>query len=207
MKVWQRSSKGLELGRAVLIWRHRATGRFLNKIFSWFLGGFVMGLLASILFDAIGLSDQALYAGRLVFFVVFIAGSISAFFRNMVYGLHYRVTPWALLHIRPLCGIEAWTGSAEGWNRGDRIEYLPWEQIKSVEESEGNLVLTLKNENVVSVGVAPVRAIWVPTADGGMEKRNSAKGWWSGSAQLDKEALKLILQKIRDIKKSATSKS
>jgi hypothetical protein len=207
MKVWQRSKKETDFGRVLLIWRHRASGRFFSKIFSWLLGGFVMGLLASILFDTIGLEDQAIHAGRIVFFAVFIIGVISAFFRNLVYGLHYRITQKALLHIRPLCGIEAWSGAGKCCFLDDRTEYLPWEQIKSVDESEGNLVLTLKDDNVVNLGVVPVRALWVPTADGSMEKRAPAKGMWSRSAQLDKEALKLVLQKAREIKKAAATKS
>jgi hypothetical protein len=40
-----------------------------------------------------------------------------------------------------------------------------------------------------------------------MEKRTSAQGGWKSSAELDKEAHKLIVQKIRDLKKNTTAKN
>ena len=207
MKLWQRGSLTTDFGPLLLIWRHRASGRFFSKIYSWLLGGFVMGLLASILFDAIGLGGFSLYAGRITFFVVFILGVLSAFFRNLAYGLDYRITRNALLHVRPLCSIESLLPADGKLRKGDRIDYLPWEEIKSVNEAGGALSLTLKEGQVVELGVVPVLALWLPTPEGGIEKRTSAQGGWKSSAELDKEALKLIVQKIRDLKKSTTSKT
>lgn len=207
MKVWQRGSTETDFGPLLLIWRHRATGRFYGKIFSWLLGGFVMGLLASIFFNAIGLGELSLRAGRILFFLVFILGVISAFFRYVIYGLHYRITQKGLLHVRPLCGIEKLRPAGEKLLRGDRIEFLPWDEVKSAGEAGGVLTLTLKEGQLVELGVVPVLALWLLTADGGMEKRTSAEGGWKSSAELDKESLKLIVQKIRDLKKSSASKT
>lgn len=206
MKIWQRSDKNSDLGKTLLIWRHRAVGRFFSKIFSWLLGGFVMGLLAAILCDLFNIRNEVFYA-RLVFFVVFFAGVISSFFRNLVYGLHYRISDKGLLHVRPLWGLESGQSAELVRRPGDRIEYLGWQQIKSAEEAEGKLLLSLVDESVLTVDVAPVIALWHPTADGGMEKRSSAAGLWHRSAALDKEALKLVVQKIRDAKKAAAAKS
>jgi len=207
MKLWQRGSLETDFGPLLLIWRHRAAGRFYSKIFSWLLGGFVLGLLASITFNAIGLGGFSLSAGRITFFVVFILGVVSAFFRNLAYGLDYRITQKALLHVRPLCGIERLRPAGGKLRKGDRIDYLPWEEIKSVNEAGGALALTLKEGQVVELGVDPVLALWLPTPDGGMEKRTSAQGGWKSSAELDKEAHKLIVQKIRDLKKNTTAKN
>ncbi|HOT96841.1 MAG TPA: hypothetical protein PLN61_01455 [bacterium] len=206
MKVWQRSKK-MEFGKTLLIWRHRAAGRFGGKIFSWLLSGFVLGLLGAVLLNALGMEAQASqFAGRVIFFTVFILGCISAWFRNLVYGLHYRITPQALLYVRPLCGIEA-LRSGELLHRGDRIEFIPWDEIKSVDEMDGALALTLRNGAQISIGVTPVIALWTPTADGGMEKRIPLGGPGKKSTPLDKEALKLILQKIREIKKTAAARA
>jgi hypothetical protein len=205
MQIWQRSDKGSDLGTTLLVWRHRDVGRFISKIFSWLLGGFVLGLLTAILCDFFGIPNETGYA-RVLFFVVFIGGVIGAFFHNLVYGLHYRVTDKALLYVRPLFGIESAQESGLVRRPGDRIEYLPWEQIKSAEEAEGGLFLHMKDDKTVRLGVTPVVAVWLPTADGGMEKRTSAQGLWHRSAALDKETLKLVIQKIRDIKKSAAAR-
>jgi len=206
MKVWQRS-KEREFGKILLMPAEDSAGRFAGKIFSWLLSGFVLGLLAAVLCDAVGLSAESLLAGRIVFFAVFIIGTISAWLRNVVYGLQYRITPKALLYVRPLCGFEALCGRGEQLRRGDRLEIIPWDQIKSVDEAEGALALTLRDGYQISVGVTPVIALWTPTADGAMEKRISLEGRGQKSTQLDKESLKLILQKIRDIKKSAATKA
>ncbi len=207
MKVWQRS-KNREFGKTQLIWRHRAAGRFAGKIFSWLLSGFVLGLLGAVFLNGLGMeAHTAQYAGRVVFFAVFVVGCISAWFRNLVYGLHYRITPQALLFVQPLCGIEALRSGGEQLLRGDRVEFIPWEEIKSADETEGALTLTLKDGYQISVGVTPVNALWTPTADGGMEKRIPLGGAGKQNGPLDKEALKLILQKIREIKKSAAARA
>jgi hypothetical protein len=207
MKVWQRSTKKSDFGKVLLIWHHRAVSRFSSKIFSWLLGGFVLGLLASILFNAIGLGDYSIVAGRVTFFVVFIAGVIGALLHNLIHGLQYRITANALLYIRPVCALEGSAGTAEKLKLCDRVEFIPWDEVKSVDESNGILILNMKDGAQVSVGIAPVLALHTPTADGGMEKRSSAAGVWKTNQQLDKESIKLVVQKIRDIKKTTTSKT
>lgn len=207
MKIWHRS-KGENFGQTLLAWRHQSTGRFINKIGSWLLGGFVMGILASIFFKMIGLADLGLYAGRAVFFLVFFLGVLSAFFRNIVHGLEYRITEKALLHVQPLCGIESLTKfvAAALRMRWERVTFLPWEEIKSVQDQEGHLHLTLKGDTTVSIQVTPVRSIDIASGGNAFEQRTHDRGFFGHDAGFDKETVKLIVQRIRDIKKQAASK-
>ncbi len=207
MKLWHRS-KGENFGKTLLAWRHQSTGRFVNKIGSWLLGGFVMGILASILLNTMGLPDSGKYAGRIVFFLVFFFGVVSAFFRNVVYGLHYRITEKALIHIQPFCGLEKLLQpNAEGVRlRWDRVVYLTWEEIKAVQDAEGSITLNLKSDDAVQLQVAPVRSLSVVSGGNALEERTHARGLFGHDPVFDKEAVKLIVQRIREIKKQATGK-
>ena len=206
MRVWLRSNRQTDFGKNLLIWRHRAVNRFVGKIFSWLLGGFVMGLLASILLNGLGLGNHSLFAGRLVFFLVFIAGVISAIFHNLIYGLEFRITQKALLHVRPLFSFLSGGRPAERCHPFDRVEFIPWEEIKSVDESAGALAITLKQGYQLSLGVTPLLSLWTLAVNGVLEKHVPTAGIKKQDGKGDKEALKLIVQKIRDISKTATIK-
>jgi len=204
MKVWHKDTK-IETGKTLLTWRHRAVDRFIMKVGSWILGAFVMGLLAAIAMHTINWDGPAQDVGRLTFVVVLIIGSLSAFYRHVYYGLHYRLSEKALVAIRPFCGFEGLLRllgiNEAGW--GYKSEYLKWEEIREAKEDKGSLSLQLKDQDEpLKIGVAPVRALELPLAGQGSEKRRNSGGLFGTDVNLNKETLRLIVQKIREIKKA-----
>jgi len=208
MKVWQKD-KNINFGKTLLAWRHRSVSRFIMKKGSWLLGAFVFGLLTSIFFHTIQQDSLAQNMGRIAFAVVLITGILSAFFRHIYYGLYYRITEKALVAIRPFCGFErlmAWVGSPDKAPLS-KLEYLPWEDIKEVKDEKGSLLLVLKDQDEpLQIGVAPVRALLLPLADGEGEQRTNRGGIFGKDNHLDKETIRLVVQKIREVKKSGTGK-
>jgi hypothetical protein len=204
MKVWHKDTK-IETGKILLIWRHRAVGHFIMKVGSWILGAFVTGLLAAIAMHTINWDAPAQDMGRLTFVVVLVVGSLSAFFRHIYYGLHYRLTEKALVAVRPFCGFEGLLrllGIDEtAW--GSKSEYLKWEEIRDAKDEKGVLILQLKDQDEpLKIGVAPVRALELALAGQDSEKRRNSGGMFGTDANLDKETIRLIVQKIREIKKA-----
>ena len=200
MKTWQKA-KNEDLGRPLFIWRHRAISRFLTKIFTWLLGGFVSGILTAIFFAAIGLPEVAQLAARIVFFVVFILGLISAFFRNVYHGIEYRITDKAIVHIKPWCGIESINrilGSEEK-PFGQQVEFIGWEKAKEMKDQENSLVMVLKEkEDTVTIGVAPVASycnVVENTAPVSFPKL------FVSDEKVNKAVLKQVVQKARDAKR------
>ncbi|MBN2410395.1 hypothetical protein JXQ31_01810 [candidate division KSB1 bacterium] len=201
MKTWQKV-KDKDFGKSLFIWRHRAISRFFTKIFTWLLGGFVSGILTSIFFLAVGLPDVSLTAARIVFFAVFLIGVISAFFRNVYNGLEYRITENALVHVKPMCGIESIgriLGSAEK-PFGQQFEYISWERAKEIKDENDTFMMILKDrEEAAVIGVAPVASycnvgenaapVYFPKLFASDEKAN-------------KTVLKQIVQKARDVRKT-----
>lgn len=208
MKVWHKG-KHEELGRVLLGWRHRAVGRFIMKIGSWLLGAIVMGLLAAISLHAIGQDAIAQQGGRITFFLVFIIGVVSAFFRHVYYGLYYQIREKALVAVRPFCGFERFL-TADGQidqSIGTKLDYLPWDQIKDAKEVGGKLHLVIKDyKEPLKIGVSPVRALLLPLSDGRLERRSNQGGLLARDNSLDKETMRLILQKIREVKKAMSGK-
>ncbi len=209
MKVWHKD-KQKDFGRMLLGWRHRAVGRFIMKIGSWILGAFVMGILSAIaLYVILQNAIAAQQGGRITFFVVLIIGIISAFFRHIYYGLYYRICEKALVAVRPFCGFEQLicpNGEIEK-AFGTKLEYIPWESIKEVREKDGKLLLVLKEyKEPLKISVAPVRALLLPQRDGQVEKRSNQGGLFGKDISLDKETMRLVLQKIRETKRSSPSK-
>ena len=203
MKAWQKQ-KNEDLGRPLFIWRHRAISRFFTKIFTWLLGGFVSGIMTSIFFLAIGLPDLSLLAARVVFFVVFIFGVISAFFRNVYHGIEYRITDKAIVHVKPWSGIESigrFFGSEEK-PFGQQAEFISWERTKEIKDQENSLVLVLKDkEDTVVAGVAPV-ASYLNVVEN-KAPVNFPKLFVSDE-KVNKTVLKQVVQMARDAKRSKT---
>ncbi|MBN2355240.1 hypothetical protein JXO59_03965 [candidate division KSB1 bacterium] len=208
MKVWQKDRKS-DFGVTLLEWRHRAVGRFIMKIGSWLLGAFVMGLLAAIALHAIGQDAIAQNGARIAFVVVFIIGVLSAFYRHIYYGLHYQIREKALVSVRPICGFETLISRTSQVDKafGTKLEYLPWSQIKDVKEEKGNLLLLIKDyQDPLKIGVAPVRALQSSVSEEKSGPRLNSGGIFGKDINLDKEAIRLIIQKIREAKKSAGGK-
>ncbi len=203
MKTWQKV-KNKDFGKPIFIWRYRAINRFFTKIFTWLLGGFVTGILTSIFFLAVGLPDVSLAAARIVFFVVFIFGLISAFFRNVYYGLEYRITETALVHVKPMCGIESIgriLGSVEK-PFGQQFEYISWERTKELKDENNTFMMILKdNEEATIIGVAPVAGY---CNVGENEAPVYFPKLFVSDEKVNKTVLKQIVQKARDARKART---
>ncbi len=201
MKAWQKQ-KNEDLGKPLFIWRHRAVNRFFTKIFTWILGGFVSGILTSIFFLAMGLPDYSLIAARIVFFVVFILGVISAFFRNVYYGIEYRITEKAIAHVKPMYGIESIgkTLGSEEKPFGQQVEFIAWEKAKEMKEQENSFVMVLKEkEETVIIDVAPVASY---CNVGENEVPVNFPKLFVSDEKLNKTVLKQVVQKARDAKKA-----
>jgi len=203
MKKWHKSN-GMDLGRMLLRWRHRDVRRFYMKMLSWLLAAFIMGILTSIVCVTFGLYDQALSLSRLVFFLTLAGGLINSFFIWTVVGPEHRIYENAFVAVRPLIGYAPW---AEKWGSvekplGARLEHLAWEEIKEARSQDGQLVLILKKElQELPIGVAPVLML-----DQISTVKYADKKAGNQDDQLNRETIKLILQKIREIKKTANPK-
>jgi hypothetical protein len=208
MKAWHKV-KQETFGEAMLVWRHRATNRFFMKIFSWLLGGYVIGILISILVDTFGEAALAPKAGRSAFLLAFALGVINAFFVNVYNGLKYQVMENALVSSKSLLGVEAFERmfGAFGHLIGNRQEYILWNEIKEMKDEQNALALTLKeDESVALVGVAPVLKLEIYNGGQKQETRvrhNGKFASFSNDEVLDKEALRLILLRAREAKKQA----
>lgn len=194
MKIW-RKSRERDFGQLYLTWRHRSGKRFFMKIGTWILGGFVIGILTSIVMHFLGLDDYAINAARLAFFISWGLGVMNAYLRNLYYGYEYRVTEKALLAVRPLVGLES-INKQLGKTLGQKYEYLPWSEIKDAKEEETDLALSLKNiDEMVKLGVS---VVIFPDGRRVETDRNSSG---SGEKKHSPEAARIIAQKIREVKK------
>ena len=198
MKVWQKQ-KNKDLGKTLFSWRYRATNRFFTKIFTWLLGGFVSGILTSIIFLIIGLPAYSAMSARIVFFVVLILGVIGAFFRYIYYGIEYRITEKALVQPNLLFGSALNRPETDTISVGSRAEYIPWDIVKEIADQEGVMLLTIKErEEPLAIGVAPVTG-YSPAAP---EESAGFPKVFKRNEKLDKEVLKKVVQKARDTKKT-----
>jgi len=200
MKLWRRGKK-IDLGETLVVWHHRAVNRFTMKIFTWLLGGFVSGMLTAILLAAFGFADIAQIAARIVFFLVFIAGAAGSFYRNVYFGLEYRLTDRALVSVRPQLGTQVIGQLFGGSERpfAHHLEYINLEEVKDLSEEEGNLLATLKQDRgSLTLGIAPVVSL---KSSGSVRKAHG--GAFSRDDELDKEAIRLIMQKAREAKRQS----
>ncbi len=204
MKIWHKLADA-DPGPIVFRWRHCHARRFYNKIFSWILAAFMMGMLTSIVCALIGIHDQALFFSRIVFFITLAVGLINSWFIHAVFGLEFRLTQKAFVAVRPMIGWLPWAEKLGTPDKplGARFEYLSWEEIKEAREQEGDLILVLK-KNLEEVGVSVSPVSWIN--DGG-RIRTAEKPVSGKTENLDRETLKTILLKIKDLKKSTNVKS
>jgi hypothetical protein len=202
MKIWHKSAN-TDLGRIILRWRHRNTGRFYNKILSWILAAFIMGIFTSIVCATLGISDQAVTLSRIAFFITLVGGTFNSYFIYSVFGSEYRITEQAFVSVHPLIGFLPLAEKLAGPEKplGARFEHLTWEEIKEAKEQDGGLLLILKNNlEEVQIGVSPV----VFLANESTVKQ-TGKSTNTKDENLDRETLKAIVLKIREIKKSVKS--
>jgi len=138
-------------------------------------------------------------SARIVFFVVFIVGVIAAFFRNIYYGLEFRVTEKALVQPNSFFGSAITRPGADTDPVGPRAEYIPWEIVKEIADQEGTLLLPIKDhQEPLAIGVAPVAGYSPATP----EEAAGFPKLFKHNEKLDKEALKKVVQKARDAKKA-----
>ena len=198
MKQWQKGKKE-DIGETLLSWQHKATQRFFMKIGTWLLTGFVAGILASIIMATINQANAAQFVARFVFWLVFISGTTSSYYRNIHNGLEYRISEKALVSVKPVCGIvsiDKWLNSINSFFQ-QRIFYIPWKEIDELKDENGTIIVNLKNNRgSFELGVSPILSLTV------QENKTSTQ---HDSKDLDKESIRLILQKARDAKRQHNS--
>jgi hypothetical protein len=200
MKKWHKSTR-MDLGRILLRWRHRDVQRFYWKIASWILSAFIIGIFVSILCVGFGVSEMALRWSRAAFFISLVGGVLNSFFIYVVTGSEYRITDKAFVAVRPMIGYEPLAAKLASAERplGAKLEHLTWDEIKEAREKDGQLALILKSsQEELLIGVEPV----VYLAQSETVKR-PAKSAGAESENLDRETLKLILLKIRELKRTS----
>ncbi len=203
MKLWNKIFNG-DFGDTILTWRYRDVGRFVGKIFSWLLGAFVFGILTSIFFAAIQQPDVALPMARLVFFIIFIIGIVSNFFRALVYGYHFKITQQAIVMAHPFFGWEQLgflLGSKEKPFR--HIDYyLKWQDIKEFRESENGITLILKKDEEIEILIKNVTEL---TLNLNLRKNEPRAKGSSKSEKLayDKAVAKIVVQAAREARRDA----
>lgn len=205
MKVWKKASKA-QVGETVFVWRHRATNRFFLKIGSWLLGGFVFAILTSIIISIFPhppkyIEDQIPW---IVFFIVFAAGIVNAFVRNIYNGLEFRIFKNGIAAVKPQFGFEVLGfDKKDGLHPfGDRYEYIPWNEIKEIKDREDGLELVLKNgQDDIPLTVSPVVSYFEP-AGNMVLAHNGAIKFFSQDAKVDKDVLRLVLQKSREARRN-----
>lgn len=204
MKFWHKS-KSMNFGNIVLRWRHRDVRRFYYKILSWILAAFIGGIFTSIICAALGIFEQALLLSRIMFLVVFVVGTANSYFIYVVFGSETRLTERALVVVRPVIGhvpLAERLGSPTA-PFAARYDYLPWEEIKDVKEQDGQLLLILKKDlQEVQIGVTPVAFVARETAE-----RSSSESLRGADDARDREILKSIVQKVRELRRIPAAKA
>ncbi|MBN1558805.1 hypothetical protein JW998_01045 [candidate division KSB1 bacterium] len=199
MKLWNKAKKA-DFGEVILTWRHRDAGRFGGKIFSWLLGGFVFGILTSILFAALQLPDVALPAARIVFFLVFILGVVNDLFR-VILGYEYRITQQAIVSAHPFFGWERVGELLGSANKPFRqtYYYLTWQELQEIREVERGILLVHQNGDEIKVPVHNVIKLVMNLNLNKPEPKGSSK---SDKQAYDKAVLRIISQAAREARRS-----
>ncbi len=193
----------------MLVWRHRSISRFFMKNATWLLGGYVTGILTSIIIDTLGEPVFAQKVGRVAFLLVFVFGVVNAFFQNVLNGMEFRISEKALLSVKSLFGVEATGNLLESIGRllGQHAEFILWNEIKEIKDEQKTVMIVMKeDDSVATIDISSVLRLDVFTADGKKETRASRNGKLailSKDEKFDQEAMRLILQKARDAKRQA----
>jgi hypothetical protein len=207
MKIW-RKRKNFQLGNDLFIWRHRAVSRFATKSGTWLLAGFVMGILTSIFFAAVGFADIAQKAARIVFWLVFIGGVIDAFLRYVWFGVEYRINQKALLFVKSYINRSDFNNIPEDGRQpmGNRVYSIPWKEIDDIKPEDKKIVVVLKeNAGTFELGVSPTIG-YALLLDGQINKTRTLQkqGFlFSGKdAELDNETRQYILKSYREVRRA-----
>ncbi|MBN1479619.1 hypothetical protein JXA70_05055 [candidate division KSB1 bacterium] len=206
MKLWNKTFTW-DFGDTILSWRIRDGARFFWKILSWLLGAFVFGLGTSIFFLAIQMPHMSLPAARAVFFIVFILGIVSNWFRAIVFGYQYKITQRAIVHAHPFFGWEKLgviLGSEDKPFRQMNY-YFDWQEIKEIREQEKGLVI-LKNDLEIEI---PVHNVIKLVMNLNLNKPEPKAKGASKSEKLayDKAVLRIVLQATREARRKALNSS
>ncbi len=205
MKIWKKATNWI-FEQNILSWRRRDINKFFSKIFSWLLGGFVFGILTSILFIAINRPDYAQPTARLVFFVIFFLGVLSNFFRSVVYGFEYIITQKALIYSHPFWGWEK-LGQILGSDKKPFRQiyyYVAWNEIKEIREHPKGMELILKNEEILQIPITYVIKLAVNLNLKSPERKEKGASKTEKLAY-DKAVQKIVLQAAREAKKKSTN--
>jgi hypothetical protein len=203
MKIWQKT-RTWDFGQTLLEWRRRDYGRFGSKLFSWLLGAFVFGILTSILFMAVGQPDWAQPWARVVFFVVFIFGTTSSFFRCVVHGFNYKITQTAMVHVHPHLGwekLDTLLGKMM-YLFGESYLSINWKNIKEIREQKGGILIILENGQEEHVPVIPVLILTLNLKLNSPEPRSKSRAKGDRTAY-DKEVLRMVIKAARDAHRAA----
>jgi hypothetical protein len=203
MKIWQKVTTWV-FDETIVSWRHQDISKFFWKIFSWLLGGFVFGILASIFFIAISRPDYAQPTARIVFFAVFIVGVSSNFFRAIISGFEYSITKTALIYSHPFFGWEK-LGQMFGSEKKPfrhAYYYMNWVDVKEIREHEKGLELVMKNDEVLEIPVIAVTKLALNLNLKGPDPKEKGASK-SEKLAYDKAVQRIVLQTAREARKSA----
>lgn len=212
MKIWKKSSRW-NFGPTLIAWRHQDVKRYISRIFfTWLLGAFVFGLLTSIFFLTIGQDHLSLPLARIVFFVIFIYGLVTDLFRYVIRGLNYQVCRDGMVYVKPYIGWEPGSGthfSQEKETVPSRYFYIPWQDVKDIQEDEEHMLLTVKDkkEDVeLAIPVKPViKASMHLDKQGSIQHFTSKTKTEKEKAEFQKEIMRSVLQTARQARKNAVS--
>lgn len=206
---FHRLDQDLDIGTPLLMWRHRASDRFFYKIFSWLLGGFVFGILASIIVGWIfGLPDASLPIARIVFFGVFIIGVAKSFLLYIIHGVEYQITDTGLVHFKPPFGWDALDRLLQPI-LSPKVAFIQWEEVKEITELHGDMLFTFNDgrkdskiniQHLLQHKVLDQNFVNSFTADQRSAKARPTKN----PDKYGNSTSKLILQSAREARKRAT---
>ncbi len=205
MGVWRKTST-FDSGKLWLEWRHQSASRFLSKIFTWILTGYVFGIFTSILLNQVGLYTIAQDIARVVFFAVFAVGVTGAFFENMVYGQHFQISENGLLQLKPLLGFERMT-RLPFYDKpfGLKLEYLNWTDIRKISSKERSLRLQLMDDDTnVDIDVDPVISFVNYKPDGTQRRAEARKrkfGLFVSDTALADRVVQTAINRVRELKR------
>ena len=202
MKIWIKT-KAWNVGVVIVSWWQSDITNFFWKIFSWLLGGFVFGILAAIFFIAVHRPDYAQPTARQVFFIVFLTGVLSNFFRAAFYGYKSTVTPDALVYSHPMFGWEP-LGKILGSEEKPFLQsyfYVPWKEVKEISEHPKGVTIVLKSEEVLDVPVVDVLKLAVNLNLKRPERKEKGASK-SEKLAYDKAVQRIVLQASREARKN-----
>lgn len=200
MSYWIKE-KNPDFGKIHMSWSNRSYSRMFIKILTWLLMAFVLAIISAIVVYSFVPPEKAHPLIRMLFFLVFIYGIVSAFVGCVYRGQKYSITEKELVNHQPLWkgGILAvWLRERLGVAQ-KYIEYLPLNKITKINKGDKHLQVVLEDEGELTVAVSPVLEVTRVVTDGTTTTRRIdgfGARLFQTDAKMDKDVLKQITEKL-----------